>query len=615
MEKEQKITIACIVSSIVLLLISFFSPLQENIRLILYSIAYLLVGAEIIVKAVRNLFHGELFDENFLMSVATLGAFAIGEYPEAVAVMLFYQIGELFQDIAVERSRASISSLMDIRPDYANVEDEQKELRQVAPETVLPGSVIVVKPGEKIPLDGIVLSGNSSLDTTALTGESRPLEVSAGDTVISGSLNMTSMLRIKSSGTYGESTVSQILELVEHAETGKAKTERFITRFARWYTPIVVILAVLLALVPPLLTGGEWLLWLNRALIFLVISCPCALVVSVPLTFFAGIGGASRRGILIKGSNYLETLARLRTVVFDKTGTLTQGNFSVTRICPENFSKEVILEQAALAEAYSDHPVALSLRQAYAQSIDKKRITEVENLSGEGIRAIVDGQTVYCGNERLMHRIGISVSPCEYTGTIIHISINKVYGGFIVITDTVKPQSAEAIARLRRAGIEEIVMLTGDRQEVAHEVARTIGIEEVHAELLPIDKVHCIQSLQKVKGDNNSIAFVGDGINDAPVLKLSDVGIAMGGIGSSAAIEAADVVLMDDNPEKVAEGITLSRKTLRIARQNIVFAISIKILVLLLGALGIAHMWEAIFADVGVTVLAVLNALRAMRSK
>lgn len=614
MEREHKITLVRIAASGALLGISYIPQLSAGMHIALCAAAYLVIGADIIYRAVRNLFRGEFFDENFLMSIATAGAFAIGEYPEAVAVMLFYQTGEMFQDMAVARSRASISSLMDIRPDYAEMEDGNGTLRRVSPDSVPAGSTIVVKPGEKIPLDGVVLSGSSALDTAALTGESMPREVSENDSVISGSLNMTGLLRIRTTGTYGESTVARILDLVENADTGKAKTEKFITRFAKYYTPTVVIAAALLAVVPPLIAGGEWLVWLDRALIFLVISCPCALVVSIPLTFFAGIGGASRRGILIKGSNNLETLARIRTVVFDKTGTLTAGRFSVTAVHPEIISETELLELAALAESYSDHPVAVSLRDAYAKSVDKSRIADVENFAGEGIRARIDGRDVYAGNEKLLARIGIAAKRCECKGTIVHLAVDGVYMGHIVIADTVKPQSTEAIRRLKAAGITKTVMLTGDRHDVAETVATSLGIDEQHAELLPADKVRIVDELMTAEEGSSRLAFVGDGINDAPVLKRADVGIAMGAAGSDAAIEAADVVLMDDNPVKVADAVTLSRRTLRIVYQNIAFAIGIKLAMLLLGALGVANMWEAVFADVGVTVLAVLNALRAMRT-
>lgn len=611
METEHKILISRIVACVAICGLSFLPALPAWAYIATFALAYAVIGADVVYRAVRNLFHGNFFDEHFLMSIATLGAFAIGEYPEAVAVMLFYQVGELFQDIAVARSRASISSLMDIRPDYANIE-EDGELRQVAPDDVPGGSVIIVKPGEKIPLDGVVISGESSVDTSALTGESLPRDVSEGNPVVSGSLNMTGVIHVRTSGEYGESTVARILELVENADTGKAKAEKFMTRFARYYTPAVVAAAVLLAVVPSLVSGGNWTVWLNRALIFLVVSCPCALVVSIPLTFFAGIGGASRRGILIKGSNYLEILACVGTVVFDKTGTLTRGNFSVTAVHPEIISGEMLVELAALAEMYSDHPVAVSLRSAYGGQLDKERVADVKNFAGEGISAVVDGREVYAGNDRLMSRAGVEAKQCEKSGTIVHLAVDGVYMGHIVVSDSIKPEAADAVSGLRRSGVKKVVMLTGDRQDVAEEVSGALGIDEVYAGLLPADKVSRMEELRS--SGSQKIAFVGDGINDAPVLKLADVGIAMGAVGSDAAIEAADVVLMDDNPLKVAESIRISRRTLRIVVQNIVFAIGIKLAMLLLGALGIAGMWEAVFADVGVTVLAVLNSLRAMRA-
>lgn len=616
MEKEHKIALARILASGLLLVLSYVTSFTQIVTVALCVAAYIIIGGDIVVKAVRNIFRGEVFDECFLMSVATIGAFAIGEYPEAVAVMLFYQIGELFMDVAVDRSRDSISRLMDIRPDHANVEDADGTLRRVAPEEVPAGTVIVVKPGEKIPLDGTVVSGNSSLDTSALTGESMPREAGDGDSVISGSMNLTGVLRIKTTGTYGESTVAHILSLVENAENGKAHTEKFITRFARYYTPVVVAAAVLLAVVPPLFAGGGWMLWLNRALIFLVISCPCALVVSVPLTFFAGIGGASRRGILFKGSNYIEALARVRTVVFDKTGTLTNGSFTVTGVYPvEGVEEEALVETAALAEIYSDHPVAAALRGACRQETDKSRVDGTENFAGEGIMAYVDGKSVYAGNDRLMARAGVSFVAPAVVGTVVHVASEGKYLGHVVVSDTIKPQTAEALSGLRRAGVEQTVMLTGDRSDVAESVAHELGIDEVHAGLLPDGKVQLMEDIIRHRRGQGTVAFVGDGINDAPVLKLSDVGIAMGAAGSDAAIEAADVVLMDDNPAKVAHGMTIARRTLSIVKQNIVFAIGVKVAVLLLGAVGLATMWAAVFSDVGVTVLAVLNAMRAMGTK
>ncbi len=614
MEKEQKIMVARIVASGVMLGLVLFLPLSEMVRMCLCLAAYLIIGADVIYEAVESIFHKELFDEHFLMAIATVGALAIGEYPEAVAVMFFYQIGELFSDIAVERSRASISSLMDIRPDYANLEDSAGTVRKVSPSDVLPGSIIMVKPGEKIPIDGVVISGESSLDTAALTGESMPRDVSEGAEVLSGSLNMTGLLRIKTTSSFGESTVSKILDLVENAQTGKAKTEKFITRFARVYTPSVVVGAVLLAVLPPLFTGGDWPIWLHRALIFLVISCPCALVISIPLTFFAGIGGASRKGILVKGSNYMEVLSKVRTMVFDKTGTLTKGRFSVSEISAVDSDEAGLLEKAALAESFSSHPVAVSLRSAYGKPLEESRVSDVKDYSGEGIRAIVDGQGIYAGNEKLMRRIGVEPVPVSKIGTVVYVATEGKFLGYIVVSDTLKPTAAEAIGLLKAAGVQKTVMLTGDRADVAKEVAGELALDEYHAGLLPADKVERVKALKESDGQA-VLAFVGDGVNDAPVLKLADIGIAMGGVGSDAAIEAADVVLMDDDPVKIALGIKIAKKTLRIVVQNIVFAIGIKLLFLLLGALGVANMWEAVFADVGVTVIAILNSLRAMRVK
>ena len=614
MEKEQKITLARIIVSLLMLAGAWFFESDENIvKIIFFAAAYLVIGGDIVFNAVRNVFHGEIFDENFLMAVATVGAFATGQYPEAVAVMLFYQVGEMFQDIAVDRSRKSISSLMDIRPDYANLDDGNGGFTQVAPDAVPAGSIIVVKPGEKIPLDGVVVSGTSSLDTAALTGESLPREVGTDSQVLSGSLNMTGLLKIRTSGIYGESTVARILDLVENADTGKAKTEKFITRFAKYYTPAVVGAAVLLAILPSLI-DGQWLTWLNRALIFLVISCPCALVVSIPLTFFAGIGGASRRGILIKGSNCLEALSRLGTVVFDKTGTLTKGDFNVTAVVPFNGCESAdLLTLAASAEVYSDHPVAVALRKACGREIVRANVSATENFAGEGIRANVGGLTVLAGNDKLMIRFGVNASVTDKPGTVVHVAADSKYLGYIIISDTIKPQSVSAVTDLRREGVSRIVMLTGDRKAAADAVAKQVGVDEVHAGLLPADKVQHVESMLAAEPSAKRLAFVGDGINDAPVLKIADVGISMGAAGSDAAIEASDVVLMDDNPHKVAEAVTVARRTMRIVRQNIIFAIGIKLLFLLLAALGIANMWEAVFADVGVTVIAVLNALRAMR--
>lgn len=611
MEKEQKIKVIRIITSIVLLMATYILAIPEEIHIGLCAIAYVIIGADIVYAALRNLCKGQFLGESFLMTIATVGAFVIGEYPEAVAVMMFYQIGELFSDIAVERSRASIAALMDIRPDYANIEKEGS-LTRVSPSDVPVGSIIVVKPGEKIPLDGKIISGSTTLDTAALTGESLPREVSEGDTVISGSLNLTGVLHIRTSATFGESTVAKILDLVENADTGKAKSEKFITRFARYYTPAVVAVAALLALVPPLIVGGEWLVWLNRSLIFLVISCPCALVVSVPLTFFGGIGGASRKGILVKSSNYLEMMAHIKTVVFDKTGTLTSGNFSVTAIHSQMLSEDELIELAALAESFSDHPLSASIRDACNLPLDKTRVTGYENIAGEGIVATIDHRKVYAGNEKLMSRAGVIPQSYEKTGTIVHVAVDSVYMGHIVVSDNLKPQSAETIARLKASGVGKTIMLTGDRSDVAKDIAGKVNIDEFHAELLPIDKVRFVEALRKEHA-RSPIAFVGDGINDAPVIKLADIGIAMGAVGSDAAIEAADIVLMNDNPMNIVDGMMIARKTLSIVKQNIVFAIGIKLLMLLLGALGVVSMWAAVFADVGVTILAILNALRSMR--
>ena len=611
MEREQKIKVIRIITSIVLLMATYILAIPEEIHIGLCAIAYVIIGADIVYAALRNLCKGQFLGESFLMTIATVGAFVIGEYPEAVAVMMFYQIGELFSDIAVERSRESIAALMDIRPDYANIEKEGS-LTRVSPSDVPVGSIIVVKPGEKIPLDGEIISGSTTLDTAALTGESLPREVSEGDTVISGSLNLTGVLQIRTSATFGESTVAKILDLVENADTGKAKSEKFITRFARYYTPAVVAVAALLALVPPLIVGGEWLVWLNRSLIFLVISCPCALVVSVPLTFFGGIGGASRKGILVKSSNYLEMMAHIKTVVFDKTGTLTEGNFSVTAVYSQMMSEHELIELAALAESFSDHPLSASIRDAYHLPLDKARVTGYENIAGEGVVAIIDNRRVYAGNEKLMSRAGVSPQSCKKIGTIVHVAVDSVYMGYIVVSDNLKPQSAETIARLKASGVGKTIMLTGDRSDVAKDIAGKVNIDEFHAELLPIDKVRFVEALRKEHA-RSPIAFVGDGINDAPVIKLADIGIAMGAVGSDAAIEAADIVLMNDNPMNIVEGMMIARKTLSIVKQNIVFAIGIKLLMLLLGALGVVSMWAAVFADVGVTILAILNALRSMR--
>ena len=616
MSKKQKRILARIIVSALLLAAVYFLPAEGPLRLALFLLPYGLIGWDVLWRAVRNIARGQVFDENFLMALATVGAFCIGEYPEAVFVMLFYQVGELFQSYAVGRSRQSIAALMDIRPDYANVEREGR-LLQVDPEEVAVGDYIVVKPGEKIPLDGVVTEGSSAVNTAALTGESLPRDVSPGDAVVSGCINQSGLLRIKTTKLFGESTVAKILDLVENSSSKKARAENFITKFARYYTPAVVIAALLLALLPPLILGGGWPVWsawLNRALIFLVISCPCALVISIPLGFFGGIGGASKAGILVKGSNYLEALARTEILVFDKTGTLTKGTFQVTAVHPEEISEERLLELAALAESYSDHPISLSLKAAYQKGIDAGRVKNAEELAGRGVRATVDGLTVCAGNSRLMKEAGADWYDCHLTGTVVHVAVEGRYAGHIVISDVVKPDAAEAVADLKRQGIRRTVMLTGDTPAVGEQVGRELGLDEVHAGLLPADKVDWVEALLKQKSPRGKLAFVGDGINDAPVLSRADIGIAMGGLGSDAAIEAADVVLMDDKPSKLSTAIEISKKTLRIVKQNIVFALGIKALVLLLGALGMANMWEAVFADVGVSVIAILNATRALKA-
>ena len=613
MSKKQKKTLVRIILSAVLLVAAALIPVDGIVKLVLFLIPYAVIGWDVLWKAIRNIAHGQVFDENFLMAIATVGAFALGEYPEGVAVMLFYQVGELFQSYAVGRSRQSIAALMDIRPDYANIEQDGK-LVQVDPEDVAVGDTIVIKAGEKIPLDGVVLEGSSAVDTAALTGESLPRDVNPGDDVVSGCINQSGLLKVRVTKVFGESTVAKILDLVENSSSKKARAENFITRFARYYTPVVVIGAVLLAVLPPLLFGGDWSDWLQRALIFLVISCPCALVISVPLSFFGGIGGASKQGILVKGSNYLEALAKTETVVFDKTGTLTKGTFRVTAVHPDRISEGELLELAALAESYSEHPISRSLREAYQKPVDASRVTDVEEISGHGVRAKVDGHDVYAGNGKWMDRIGASWRNCHRTGTVVHVAVDGEYAGHIVISDAVKPDAAAAIEALKREGVKKTVMLTGDVKAVGEAVAREIGIDEVHAELLPGDKVDQVERLLKNTSGKGKLAFVGDGINDAPVLSRADIGIAMGGLGSDAAIEAADIVLMDDKPSKLAVAVRISRKTLRIVRQNIVFALGIKLLFLALGAFGMANMWEAVFADVGVSVLAILNASRALRT-
>lgn len=576
--------------------------------------AYVVAGGEVLLRAAKNILRGQVFDENFLMAVASLGAMLMGEATEAVAVMLFYQIGEWFQDRAVDKSRASIAQLMDIRPDHANHVLADGSVEVVPPQSLKAGDILLVKPGERIPLDGVILEGTSTLNTSALTGESIPRDVAEGDTVLSGCVNQTGVLRLRATGAYESSTVARILRLVEDSGERKARTERFITRFARWYTPAVCLAALLLALVPPLFVG-EWTEWIKRALTFLVISCPCALVISVPLTFFGGVGGASRRGVLIKGANYLEQLAKTDIAVFDKTGTLTRGTFEVTAIHPNQITEEELLELAALAESYSDHPISASLRAAWNRVLDKNRVTDVQEIAGRGIHALVDGRPVYAGNERLMADVHVESRPCHRQGTIVHVALDGVYMGHIVIADRVKEGSAEAIAELKALGVARTVMLTGDQSAVAQSVAKELGVDEVHAELLPGDKVEQVERLMKQKPEGAMLAFVGDGINDAPVLRRADLGIAMGGVGSDAAIEAADIVLMDDDPRKLPCAIRIARHTLRIANQNIIFALSVKAIILVMGAMGLANMWLAVFADVGVSFLAILNAMRAMRAK
>ena len=624
MNKKQKKMLWRIIVSAVLMVALHFVPVTGLVRFALYMVPYFIVGYDILWKAVLGIWNRQVFDENFLMAVATVGAIVIGltdsgDYTEAIAVMLFYQIGELFQSYAVGRSRKNISELMDIRPDYANVEVDG-QLEQVDPDEVEVGSIIIVQPGEKVPIDGIVVEGRSTLNTAALTGESLPREVEEGGEIISGCINLTGLLKIRTTKEFGESTVSKILDLVENASSRKSKSEAFISKFAKVYTPAVCYSAVALALLPPLtrqfLMGltPDWADWFYRALTFLVISCPCALVISIPLSFFAGIGGASNQGVLVKGSNYLETLAQTRTLVFDKTGTLTEGVFEVTRITPaEGFEEGRLLELAALAESASSHPISKSLQKAYGQELDRSRVGQVEERSGAGVVAEVDGKSVAAGNDKLMNQLGVAFQESDEPGTVVHISVDGVYAGQILIADRVKPGAAEAIAQLRSAGVRRMVMLTGDHRSVAEKVAKELGIDEYYSELLPADKVTKVEELLAERSnDRDKLAFVGDGINDAPVLSRADIGIAMGAMGSDAAIEAADVVLMDDDPRKIAKAIKISRKCLRIVYQNTWFAIGVKLGCLLLGALGIANMWLAIFADVGVMVLAVLNAIRAL---
>ncbi|MEG2367483.1 MAG: heavy metal translocating P-type ATPase [Oscillospiraceae bacterium] len=614
MNREEKINLTRIILAAALFVTLALVPSSGTFRLIAYLIIYILVAYDVLISAVKNILKGEVFDENFLMAIASLGAFAIGEYPEAVAVMLFYQVGELFQDLAVGKSRKSIAALMDIRPDYAHVLREGVE-ETVSPEAVHVGDTILIKPGERVPLDGKVLEGGSSLNTAALTGEALPRDVAPGDTVFSGAVNLNGVIKVSVTSEYGDSTVSKILDLVENAYDKKAKSESFITRFAKYYTPCVVIAAALLAIIPPLFFAQEWSVWINRALIFLVVSCPCALVISVPLSFFGGIGGASRHGILIKGANYLEALSKTKTLVFDKTGTLTQGSFEVTAIHPETVSEAELLEIAATVEIYSSHPIAESLLRAHGKTIDKSRLGEISELSGLGIKAVLDGQEVYLGNARLMTQIGADFHDCHKLGTTIHVALGKEYMGHIVIADELKPDAKQAISRLRSTGVSKIVMLTGDSRAVGEAVGRELSLDETQSELLPADKVSAIEKLLSDKPQGTALTFVGDGINDAPSLSRADVGVAMGALGSDAAIEAADIVLMDDKPSKIALAIQISRKTMTIVRQNIVFALGIKAVVLVLGALGFANMWFAVFADVGVMILAILNAIRTLYIK
>ena len=617
MNKKQKKVLIRIIAAVVLLIILAFVPAEGWLQFVLYMIPYLVIGYDILKKAIKGIMNRQVFDENFLMAVATVGAIALGDYKEGVAVMLFYQIGELFQSYAVGKSRRNISELMDIRPDYANVE-QNGELVQVDPDEVEIGTVILVKPGEKIPIDGVVVEGASSLNTSALTGESLPREAKEGDEVISGCINMTGLLKIQTTKEFGESTVSKILELVENSSSRKSRSENFISRFAKIYTPAVCYGAVALALIPPIIRmvfmglPADFGTWIYRALTFLVISCPCALVISIPLSFFAGIGGASKEGVLVKGSNYLETLSQTKYVVFDKTGTMTRGVFEVSGIYPAALSKEELVEYAACAESYSSHPISKSLQKAYGKEIDKNRVTDVKEISGKGVTAQVDGSLVAAGNGKLMEQLEIPYTVCNEVGTLVYVAVDGKFAGCILISDLLKPHAKEAIAALKSAGVTKTVMLTGDTKRVADAVAAELGIHEVCSELLPADKVSKVEELLAKKSDKEKLAFVGDGINDAPVLSRADIGIAMGALGSDAAIEAADIVLMDDDPLKIAKAIKISRKCIRIVYENIYFAIGVKVICLILGAFGIANMWAAIFADVGVMVIAVLNAIRAL---
>lgn len=620
MNKKQKKVLLRIIIAAVLMLIFVITDPQGWLGFVLFLIAYLTIGYDILIKACKGIRNKQPFDENFLMAVATLGAMGLGDYKEAAAVMLFYQTGELFQSIAVGRSRRNISQLMDIRPDYANIENADGELEQVDPDEVAIGSIIVVKPGEKIPIDGTIVEGSTTLDTAALTGESVPRDAKCGDEALSGCINLSGVIKIKTSREFGESTVSKILDLVENASSKKSRSEAFITRFARVYTPAVCAGALALAIIPPVVSlamgnPSAWDVWLYRALTFLVISCPCALVISIPLTFFAGIGGASNTGVLVKGSNYLEGLSEVRNVVFDKTGTLTRGVFEVSGVYNNTVDEAVLLEYAAYAECYSDHPISKSLKAAYGKTVDPERVADVHEISGNGVTAVFDGKTVAAGNARLMSSLGIEVPPCDEPGTLVHVAVNGTYCGVILISDKLKDGAKDAISSLKQSGIKKTVMLTGDAKRIADATAAELGIDEVYSELLPADKVSKVEELLTGLGGKEKLAFVGDGINDAPVLSRADIGIAMGALGSDAAIEAADIVLMDDDPRKISKAIRISRKALRIVHENIYFAIGVKVICLVLVAVGIANMWFGIFADVGVMVIAVLNAIRALNVK
>jgi cadmium-exporting ATPase len=621
MNKKQKKVFTRIIVAAVLMVVLSLLPIDGWLKFVLFMIPYLVIGHDILLKAWKGILNRQVFDENFLMAVATIGAILLGDYKEGVAVMLFYQIGELFQSYAVGKSRRNISELMDIRPDYANIEKEDGTLEQVDPDEVGIGSVIVVQPGEKVPIDGVIEEGRTSLNTSALTGESLPREAGVGDEVISGCINMSGVLKIRTTKEFGESTVSKILDMVENASSKKSRSENFISKFAKYYTPAVCYGALALAILPPLVRllflgmTPEWGDWVMRALTFLVISCPCALVISIPLSFFAGIGGASNAGVLVKGSNYLETLSQTKYVVFDKTGTMTQGVFEVSGVHHSSMDTEKLLEYAALAECHSSHPISKSLKKAYGKPLDPSRVTDVEEISGNGVTAKVDGVRVAAGNSKLMERLGVDCMECHSVGTVVHMAVNGKYAGHILISDQIKPHAKEAIAALKKCGVKKTIMLTGDRREAARQVAEELGIDEVHSELLPGDKVAQVEKLLDEKGEKEKLAFVGDGINDAPVLSRADIGIAMGALGSDAAIEAADIVLMDDDPLKISKAIRISRKCLRIVYENIYFAIGVKVVCLILGALGIANMWAAIFADVGVMIIAVLNAIRALNVK